>query len=91
MIRVNAFITTSEANRAEVVRIAKEMVAATHTEKDNIAYDLFESTTRRDVLMFCETWPDMETLAAHSQTPHYTTLMPQLRKLCEIKTEKIPY
>lgn len=67
MIRLNVFIRTTDSNREEVVNTAKELVAASLKDEGCVAYDLFESTTRNDVLMICETWSDAKALAAHEQ------------------------
>ena len=56
MIRLNVFIRTTESNREELVRTAKELAAASLKDEGCVAYDLFESATRSDVLMICETW-----------------------------------
>ncbi len=56
MIRLNVFIQVSESNRAAVLEAAKELVASSLKDKGCIAYDVFESATRNDVLMICETW-----------------------------------
>lgn len=55
MIRLNVFIRTTESNREELVRTAKELAAASLKDEGCVAYDLFESATRSDVLMICET------------------------------------
>ena len=60
MIRLNVFIRTTDSNREEVVNTAKELVAASLKDEGCVAYDLFESTTRNDVLMICETWSDRQ-------------------------------
>ena len=65
MIRLNVFIRTTDSNREELVRTAKELVAASLKDEGCVAYDLFESTTRGDVLMICETWSNAKALAAH--------------------------
>lgn len=88
MIRLNVFIRTTESNREEAVRAAKELVAASLKDEGCIAYDLFESATRRDVLMICETWNDAKALSVHEATPHFTTLVPRLQQLGEMKLEK---
>ena len=54
MIRLNVFIRTTDSNREEVVNTAKELVAASLKDEGCVAYDLFESTTRKDVLMICD-------------------------------------
>ena len=51
MIRLNVFIRTTDSNREEVVNTARELVAASLKDEGCVAYDLFESTTRNDVLM----------------------------------------
>ena len=88
MIRLNVFIQVSEENRSALVSAAKELVA--HSVKDNgcVAYDLFESATRPEVLMICETWKDEESLAAHEKAAHFVTLVPQIQKLGAMKIEK---
>ena len=83
MIRLNVFIRTAASERAELLRAAKELVAASRADEGCIAYDLFESATRP-----CETWRDAEALAAHERTAHFAALVPQLKRLGELKAEK---
>ena len=66
MIRLNVFIQVNESNRNAALETAKELVAQSLNDNGCIAYDVFESATRKDVLMICETWKDAESL-----TPHY--------------------
>lgn len=91
MIRLNVFIRTTEANRAELLRTARELVAASLRDQGCAAYDIFESATRPDVLMICETWRDDAALTAHQQAPHFTRLVPRLRELGEMKTERFEF
>ena len=49
------------------------------------------SATRRDVLMICETWSDAKALAAHEQASHFTTLVPRIHQLGEMKAEKFVF
>jgi quinol monooxygenase YgiN len=56
MIRLNVFIQVEKQNYDQVVSIAKDLVAASQKDNGCVAYDLFQSTTRQDVLMisfFC--------------------------------------
>lgn len=55
MLRLNVFIQVSADNRAAVMEVAKELVACSLKDNGCIAYDIFESATREDVLMICET------------------------------------
>lgn len=66
MIRINCFFSVPEENRSVVLEAAKRLTAASLLQDGCIAYDIFESATRRDVLMICETWRDQASLDAHS-------------------------
>lgn len=88
MIRLNVFIRTAESHREELVRVAEELVAASLKDQGCVSYDLYQSTTRNDVLMICETWSDAEALAAHEKAPHFTSLVPRIEQLGEMKIEK---
>ena len=91
MIRLNVFITVSEENRAAFLEIAKELVAASQKDAGCIAYDIFESGTRPEVLMFCETWTDDAALAAHEAAEHFTTLVPKLTEMVKMKIERFEF
>lgn len=41
-----------------LLQTAKDLVASSLKDEGCIAYDIFESATRPDVLMICETWTD---------------------------------
>ena len=56
MIRLNVFVKVSEKDRETVIAAARKLVAASLGDEGCIAYDIFESSTRRDVLMICETF-----------------------------------
>lgn len=92
MIRLNVFIRTKTLfDRAEAVAAAKELVAASLEDEGCVAYDLFESATRPDVLMICETWRDAASLAAHEASGHFRTLVPRLQQAGEMKLEKFEF
>lgn len=91
MIRLNVFIQVNAENRAEALATAKELVACSLKDKGCIAYDIFESATREDVLMICETWADAESLAAHEKAEHFVTMVPKLQSLGAMKLEKFTF
>lgn len=88
MIRLNVFIQVSEEHRAAVLEIAKELVASSLKDDGCISYDVFESATRSDVLMICETWKDEASLDVHSNAEHFVTLVPKIQSLAFMKLEK---
>ncbi|MEG1587654.1 MAG: putative quinol monooxygenase [Bacteroidales bacterium] len=91
MIRLNVFIQVSDENRNSMLELAKELVAKSLVEKGCIAYDLFESTTRKDVFMICETWENEEVLDIHSNSEHFLTLVPKIQALGSMKLEKFVF
>lgn len=91
MIRLNVFIQTDEQNHAEVVEVARELVAVSLKDNGCVAYDLFQSATRPDVLMICETWKDAECLEAHEKSAHFTALVPKIQSLASMKLEKFAF
>lgn len=91
MIRLNVFIQVEEKNHEAVVLAAKELVEASLKDKGCVAYDLFQSTTRPDVLMICETWADEASLSAHEASTHFTTLVPKIHSLAAMKLEKFAF
>ncbi|WP_294539446.1 putative quinol monooxygenase [uncultured Bacteroides sp.] len=91
MIRLNVFIQASAENRAAVLNLAKELVAASLNDNGCVAYDVFESATRPDVLMICETWKDEASLDAHQKASHFVTLVPQIEALAAMKLEKFSF
>ena len=91
MIRLNVFIQVSADNRAAVMEMANELVACSLKGNGCIAYDIFESATREDVLMICETWKDEESLAAHEKATHFVTLVPKIQDIAFMKLEKFSF
>lgn len=91
MIRLNIFIQVGADNRAAVLEAAKELVVCSLKDNGCIAYDIFESATRNDVLMICETWKDAESLAAHEEAAHFVTLVPKIQGLASMKLEKFDF
>lgn len=91
MIRLNVFIQVSEDKRTALLEAAKELVKESLKDAGCIAYDIFESATRNDVLMICETWSDEASLDAHSKSTHFTTLVPKMQELGTMKIEQFAF
>lgn len=91
MIRLNVFVQVSAENRTAVLEAAKELVVGSLKDNGCIAYDIFESATRDEVLMICETWKDEESLVAHEKASHFLTLVPKIQGLASMKIEKFSF
>ena len=81
MIRLNVFIQVNESNRNAALETAKELVAQSLNDNGCIAYDVFESATRKDA----------ESLDAHEKAAHFVTLVPKLQELGNMKLEKFKF
>lgn len=91
MIRLNCFIRVPEENRDMVLAAAFALTSHSLTEKGCIAYDVFASGTRPDVLMICETWADQESLDAHSASEAFKKYVGEMRNLSEMKLERFEF
>lgn len=91
MIRLNVFIRVEDVNRAKVLDAAKELTAASVKEAGCIAYDIFESATRPNVLMICETWKDSEAISNHDKEAAFIKNFPILKEFSTIKVEKFEF
>ena len=91
MIRLNCFISVSKENRDIVLESAKRLTAASLKQKGCVAYDIFESATRTEVLMFCETWKDKEALDAHSASEVFQEEVSIIQSHSEMKLESFEF
>lgn len=91
MIRINCFFQAGEGNFEAALQAALALTAASRNHQGCISYDVFESGTRPDVFMFCETWSDAEALKAHSETDDFKTYVGQLRQLGALKIEQFEF
>ncbi len=91
MIRLNVFISPEGVNRSKVLDAAKELTAFSVKEDGCIAYDVYESATRPNVLLICETWKDSEALNNHQGTAHFIKNIAILQEFSEIKLEKFDF
>jgi len=91
MIRLNVFISVEDVNRAKVLDAAKELTETSLQEDGCIAYDVFESATRPNVLLICETWKDSVALADHSKGASFVKNIAILQEFATVKLEKFEF
>lgn len=91
MIRINCFFQADDEQYATALQAALALVAASREHAGCVSYDVFESGTRPDVFMFCETWTSEAALAAHSATEDFKIHVGQLEKLGQLKIEKFEF
>lgn len=91
MLRLNCFISVAAQNREEVLAAAKRLTAASLLQDGCIAYDIFESATRPEVMMICETWRDQTALDAHSASDVFMEEVGKMNALAEMKLETFEF
>lgn len=91
MLRLNCFIKVSVEHRSEVLAAARRLTEASLKQEGCVAYDVFESATRPEVLMICETWRDQRALDAHSASEVFVTEVGTMRSLAEMKLETFDF
>lgn len=91
MIRINCFFAAAEGKLPQALEAAKQLTAASLKDEGNVAYDVFESATRPDVLLICETWKDAESLEKHMHAPHFKQYVGELEQLGQLKLEQFDF
>ena len=70
MIYVVATLKIRPGSLPTVLEAAKKVIAETNKEKGCIYYDMFQSVTAPETLVFVERWETMDNLASHGKTAH---------------------
>ncbi len=91
MIRLNCFFQAKKGKYNEALEAAILLTAKSQTHEGCIAYDVFESATRKDIFMICETWQDQTSLDKHSATPEFAECVTRIQACGELKLEKFDF
>lgn len=91
MIRLNCFFQANEGQYDAALQAALALTAGSQKHAGCVSYDVFESGTRSDIFMFCETWSDADALAAHAATEDFKTYVAQLESLGKMKLERFEF
>lgn len=91
MLRLNCFFKANEGKYAEALQVAIALTAASLKDEGNIAYDTFESATRPDIFMICETWQNEDSLKKHMAAEHFKQYVGQLEQLGTLKLEQFEF
>jgi len=70
MIYIVATLTIKPGSLDEVLTLAVPCIEGTREEAGCISYDLSQSLTDENTLVFVERWKDMDAIKAHFVEPH---------------------
>lgn len=65
---------------AEYLPLIRELISETVKEEGNISYTLYQDRDHSGEFVLLEFWRDQESLDAHFQTLHFTTIVPQIAR-----------
>ena len=92
MIRLNCFFQADGADEyKDALRAAVSLTEKSRKHEGCVAYDVFQSATRSDVFMICETWSDQPALYAHSAPSEFSKLVGEIEKCGKLKLEKFEF
>ena len=91
MIRLNCFFKAAEGRYEDALEAAIALTAESQMQDGCIAYDVFESGTRGEVFMICETWQDQDALDAHSASDVFVQYAGVLKECGELKIERFDF
>lgn len=92
MIRLNCFFQANSAEEyKQAVAAAIDLTMKSRKHEGCIAYDIFQSATRSDVFMICETWADQPSLDKHSATPEFGKNVGIMENCGELKLERFEF
>lgn len=91
MLRLNCFFKANEGRYDEALQAAIALTAASLKDEGNVAYDVFESGTRPDIFMICETWQDDASLKKHMAAPHFAEYVGKMEECGTLKLEQFEF
>ena len=92
MIRLNCFFQADGADEyKDALRAAVSLTEKSRKHAGCVAYDVFQSATRSDVFIICETWTDQQSLDLHSATPEFAKYVAEMEKCGQLKLEKFEF
>jgi len=91
MIRLNCFFQAKEGEYNRALEAAIALTAKSLEHEGNVAYDVFESATRPDVFMICETWQSQEVLDKHSATEEFKEYVGIMQECGQLKLEQFEF
>ncbi len=74
MIYVVATLTIKPGSLDDVMAAVRPCIEATRQEEGCLSYDIHQSLTQDDTLVYVERWRDMDAIRAHFEMGHMATM-----------------
>ncbi|PGM57403.1 putative quinol monooxygenase [Bacillus sp. AFS053548] len=72
MIIIHAKMTIDSAKETKFLEEMTSLLELSRAEEGNISYDLTKQTDRENDYIMVETWQDLNAVAAHNTSAHFT-------------------
>ena len=90
MIHFIATVRIKPGTKDDVVALARPCIEATRNEAGNISYDLTQSMTDPETMIFVERWKDAAAVASHFKEPHFQTFQKAvMAHVTDVKMEQV--
>lgn len=80
MVKVVAQNVIKPEHLDVVKPLFRQLIEATHKEEGCISYILYEDVNDPTCFVFIEEWKSQAALDAHMASPHFTSIIPQIRE-----------
>lgn len=85
------FFASKEDRYNEALEAAIRLTAASQQQEGCVSYDVFESGTRSNIFMICETWASQEALDAHSASDVFAKEVAIIQSCGDLKLERFEF
>lgn len=83
MLKIIAKSKIKEGRMEEYLDAVRALVEGSQAEEGNISYTLNQSRDDPNTVAFFEVWKDQAAFEFHTQTEHFTTILPKLGEFVE--------
>jgi quinol monooxygenase YgiN len=81
MFIITARVTAKPERKADLIRLAQDLVKHSRQEEGCLSYSVFADQVSENALLFYEEWADQEAIERHSATSHFKAFMDNIPAL----------
>lgn len=87
MISIVAKFTVHEGEESNFFRLISPLIKDSQAEEGCIEYALQKHTEKPLSYCLIEKWKDADAVEFHNNTPHFTTIVPELVKIARVEVD----
>lgn len=94
MIGISVKYVVKKGEKENFLKLMAELCSKSRQERENVTYELGKVLDTENTYLLLERWNNPNSLAQHEGLEHFTTLVPQIDKLCDekvlVKSDLLP-